>query len=212
MTNWNSSSSQNIESTKKHNHYNLSQYVRVLSPVCLSDREQWTKVAVKIKARCLPHVIIIQHGEGVGGRVRGDRLCCCSFATTATSSRRRHHDMGQSQGSRCVHFIILCTFDNLVYFFTLHLKRRFINPGCGKSSGLVLFYARACVCVCVCVWSPSDTRRTINSSVCIRMQKDHIRTLKILQSTSEFGGLWKHRNNPVCAKSDKSYDCWSWTQ
>ena len=29
------------------------------------------------------------------------------------------------------------------------------------------------------------------------MQKDHIRTLKILLTISEFGGLWKHRNNPV---------------
>ena len=37
------------------------------------------------------------------------------------------------------------------------------------------------------------------------MQKDHIRTLKILQSVSEFGGLWKHRNrNPACIKSAKS--------
>ena len=33
------------------------------------------------------------------------------------------------------------------------------------------------------------------------MQKDHIRTLKILQPMSEFGGLWKHSNNPTCTKS-----------
>ena len=32
------------------------------------------------------------------------------------------------------------------------------------------------------------------------MQKDHIRTLKILLITSEFGGLWKHQNNPVFRK------------
>ena len=35
----------------------------------------------------------------------------------------------------------------------------------------------------------------------IPMQKDHIHMLKILQSMSEFGGLWKHQNNPACTKS-----------
>ena len=35
------------------------------------------------------------------------------------------------------------------------------------------------------------------SFVCIRMQKERIRTLKILQSMSEFGALWKHQNNPA---------------
>ena len=80
-------------------------------------------------------------------------------------------------------------FYNLVYFFALHLKRLFINPSCRKSSGLVQFY------VCVCVCEVLRIRRTINSPVCIRMQKDHIRTLKILQSTSEFGGLRKLQNN-----------------
>ena len=40
------------------------------------------------------------------------------------------------------------------------------------------------------------------SSVCIRMQKDHtIRSLKILQSLSQFGGLCKHQNSPACTKS-----------
>ena len=39
------------------------------------------------------------------------------------------------------------------------------------------------------------------SPVCIHIQKDHICTLKILQPTSEFGGLWKHWNNPACTKS-----------
>ena len=34
----------------------------------------------------------------------------------------------------------------------------------------------------------------------ICMQKDHLRTLKILQATSEFGGLWKHQNNLACTK------------
>ena len=33
------------------------------------------------------------------------------------------------------------------------------------------------------------------------MQKDYMRTLKILQSMSEFSGLWKHQNNRVCIKS-----------
>ena len=28
--------------------------------------------------------------------------------------------------------------------------------------------------------------------MCIHMQKDHIHTFQVLQSTSEFGGLWKH--------------------
>ena len=41
--------------------------------------------------------------------------------------------------------------------------------------------------------------------MCIRMQNDHIyMMLKILQPMSEFGGLWKHRNNPACTKSVKS--------
>ena len=35
----------------------------------------------------------------------------------------------------------------------------------------------------------------------IRMQKDHMRTLMILRSMSEFGGLWKHQNNPARTKS-----------
>ena len=40
---------------------------------------------------------------------------------------------------------------------------------------------------------PSD-----ETTMCIRMQKDHIRTLKMLQSMSELGGLWK---NHACTKS-----------
>ena len=32
------------------------------------------------------------------------------------------------------------------------------------------------------------------------MQKDHICMLKILQFRSDFGGLWKHPNNPICTK------------
>ena len=32
------------------------------------------------------------------------------------------------------------------------------------------------------------------SSVRVRMQRDHMRTLKIMLSMSEFGGLWKHQN------------------
>ena len=35
-----------------------------------------------------------------------------------------------------------------------------------------------------------------NPLVCIRTHtKDHVRTLKIMSSMSEFGGLWKHENN-----------------
>ena len=37
--------------------------------------------------------------------------------------------------------------------------------------------------------------------MCARMRKDDIRTLKILKSMSEFGGLWKHQNKPACTKS-----------
>ena len=37
--------------------------------------------------------------------------------------------------------------------------------------------------------------------MCIHMQKDHTRTLKILWSMSEFGGLQKHPNNPACTQS-----------
>ena len=40
--------------------------------------------------------------------------------------------------------------------------------------------------------------------MCTRMQKDHIRTLKILQSVSEFGGLWKQQNNQACTKHDSN--------
>ena len=36
------------------------------------------------------------------------------------------------------------------------------------------------------------------------MQKDHIRTLKILYFMSESGGLWKHQNNPAGTKSVSS--------
>ena len=40
--------------------------------------------------------------------------------------------------------------------------------------------------------------------MCTRMQKCYVRTLKIPESMSEFGGLWKHQNNPACTKSVKS--------
>ena len=55
----------------------------------------------------------------------------------------------------------------------------------------------------LCRLYKSPSGETINRGppVCIRMQKDHIRTLKILWSMSEFGGLWKHQNNPACTKS-----------
>ena len=39
----------------------------------------------------------------------------------------------------------------------------------------------------------------------IRMQKDRIRTLNILLSMSEFGGLWKHWNNPWRTKSVRAF-------
>ena len=32
------------------------------------------------------------------------------------------------------------------------------------------------------------------------MQKDLVRTLKVLQSMSEFSGLWKQQNNSACTK------------
>ena len=39
------------------------------------------------------------------------------------------------------------------------------------------------------------------SHMCISMQKiSHICLLKIMQTTSEFGGLWKLQNNPSCTK------------
>ena len=47
-------------------------------------------------------------------------------------------------------------------------------------------------------------RCNLRSPICIRMQKDHIRKLKILQPMPEFGGLCKHQNNPACTKSVKS--------
>ena len=37
--------------------------------------------------------------------------------------------------------------------------------------------------------------------MCIRMPNDHMRSLKALQSMSEFGGLWQHQNNPACTNS-----------
>ena len=52
--------------------------------------------------------------------------------------------------------------------------------------------------------SPSEEQDCIQTEfllVCIRMQKDHIRTFKIMQSMSKFDGLWKHQNNPACTKS-----------
>ena len=40
--------------------------------------------------------------------------------------------------------------------------------------------------------------------MCIWMQINRVHSLKILQSISEFGGLWKHQNNPACTQSVKS--------
>ena len=37
--------------------------------------------------------------------------------------------------------------------------------------------------------------------MCICMLKGHLHTLKILESMSEFDGLWKHENNPANTKS-----------
>lgn len=39
------------------------------------------------------------------------------------------------------------------------------------------------------------------SNVYLHNKKDHICTLKIMKSMSEFGGLWKHQDNPACTKS-----------
>ena len=47
---------------------------------------------------------------------------------------------------------------------------------------------RSPVCVCVC-----------KKLLCI--QKYHVFTSKIQQPMSEFGGLWKHQNNPACTKT-----------
>ena len=41
--------------------------------------------------------------------------------------------------------------------------------------------------------------------MCIRIQKDHICTLNILWSMSEYDGLWKHLYNPACTKSVRSH-------
>ena len=46
---------------------------------------------------------------------------------------------------------------------------------------------------------PSDEYKP-RSFVCIRIQKDRIRSLKILRFVSEFGGLWEHQTNPACSK------------
>ena len=37
------------------------------------------------------------------------------------------------------------------------------------------------------------------------MEQEHIRTLKILWSMSEFGGLWKHSNNPACTEYVRAF-------
>ena len=44
----------------------------------------------------------------------------------------------------------------------------------------------------------------LRSPMCKHMQKGHMRWLKILQSITEFGGLWKHPINPACTKIVKS--------
>ena len=42
----------------------------------------------------------------------------------------------------------------------------------------------------------ADSLSVCPTPVCIRTHiTDHVCTLKILQSMSEFGGLWKHKNN-----------------
>ena len=48
--------------------------------------------------------------------------------------------------------------------------------------------------------------------MCICMQQDHIRMLKILWFMSEFGGLWKEQNNPACTKNDSNGQlCGQWS-
>ena len=62
------------------------------------------------------------------------------------------------------------------------------------------------------LWSlhKSSLDETINQGppMCICMQKDHVSMLKILQSTSKFGGLWKQQNNPACTKNDSNGQLW----
>ena len=53
----------------------------------------------------------------------------------------------------------------------------------------------------------------MRSPVYICMQKDHIRTLKILWSMSELGGTWKKQTNPACTKGvGESSESWSWSK
>ena len=46
--------------------------------------------------------------------------------------------------------------------------------------------------------------------MCIHMQKEHIRMLKILLSMSEFGGLWKQQNNSACTENDSNGQLCGW--
>lgn len=56
----------------------------------------------------------------------------------------------------------------------------------------------------ICIPSPkSDLPLTPydykpRSPVGMRIQRNHIPTLKILEAKTEFGGLWKHSNNQAC--------------
>ena len=60
--------------------------------------------------------------------------------------------------------------------------------------------------------SPMDETINQGPPMCICMQKDHISMLKILQSMSKFGGLWKQQNNPACTKNDSNGQrCGRWS-
>ena len=60
---------------------------------------------------------------------------------------------------------------------------------------------------------PGPSTKTFHLlNVCKRMEKDDIRTLKTLQSKSEFGGLWKQYESPACTTNDSNGQlCGRWS-
>ena len=70
-----------------------------------------------------------------------------------------------------------------------------------------LYKPRFPVCICPVpnkLMVSVDVKQHFTHCVYACKEKDHIYTLKILWSRSEFGGLWKHPNNSACTKSVRS--------
>ena len=95
-------------------------------------------------------------------------------------------------------------------FFMPQTKEKFLIVSVGMDDTAVV-PKLVILCVCECgvkfcadVLHKSPWVHEPRSPVCICMQKDHIRMLKIQCCPCQFGGLWQHQNNPAYTKGAKS--------